>query len=246
MRVAVLDWGIGGVPCLRLLRERCVELDLLYISDAGHRPYGLLTAEELTERVDGLIGRASVDLVVLACNAASSIAADLSTSRPVESLVAHGVALARATGLDHMGILGGQRVVQQRTYGAPLEACGLRVTEVSGQPLSALVERAALTGAEPERAVEEVAKRLHGVPAVLLACTHYEALSPLLSAALPGADLLDPVPPMVEAVVRTRELRSAGGHGRLEAWTSGHADDMLRRARSVYGFELPTPTSSLE
>ena len=69
---------------------------------------------------------------------------------------------------------------------------------------------------------------LRGASSCLLACTHYPALSALLTAALPGVALLDPTPALVDHVVKQYALSNARGSGGLRAITTGSPQAMAR------------------
>ena len=52
-RIAVLDWGIGGLGVWRALRHRTLA-PTLYLSDSGAPPYGRLPARELSQRLEAV------------------------------------------------------------------------------------------------------------------------------------------------------------------------------------------------
>jgi glutamate racemase len=239
VKVAVLDWGIGGVTCAQGLRARCPNLDIVYLSDSGHTPYGLLPRGRLAERVRWLIERGDADLTLVACNAASSVLDTLDSTAEVEGLVDFALDLALETQAGSIGVLAGQRVVTDQIYSGPLRAAGRVVIDSCGQPLSALVERGELSGSGVTQAVAQCVAPLTGVSAVLLGCTHYAALTEVLSAALPHALWLDPVPRMLDRVTERYGLATVQGRGTLSAFTSGSYDEMSRAAASVYGYTMP-------
>ncbi len=246
MRVAVLDWGIGGSSCAQGLRARCPDLDIVYLSDSGHTPYGLLPRAALAKRVSRLLAMGQADLGVLACNAASSVLEEVHASHPVEGLVDYGLEVAMEVERGPIGVLAGQRVVTDGLYTRPLRAAGRTVLDSCGQPLSALVERGELSGRHVMEAVAGCISPLRGASAVLLACTHYAALSEHLRRAMPDVTLLDPVPRMVDVLVDRYGLSEAPGAGSLTVFTSGSPSEMRRAAASVYGWTLPPVLHGLE
>lgn len=239
MKVAVLDWGIGGVPCAQGLRERCPSLDLVLLSDAGHRPYGLVPRASLAKRVAWLLARGGADLTLVACNAASSVLPDVDTERPTLGLVEFGLELALAAPQEPIGVLAGQRVTTDEIYARPLRLAGRRVRASSGQALSALVERGETTGPRVKEAVAQALEPLADAASVLLACTHYPALTATLSAAAPGKAWLDPIPAMVRATVERYGLVSIPGSGALEVFTTGDHQAMRLAAENAFGVRLP-------
>ena len=238
MRLGILDWGIGGLDCLRRLRTRCADLDLVYVSDAGYTPYGKVPPRELAERVSRVIGEMNVDRVVLACNAASAVLGDIDVDLPLEGIIRHGVAAALATPHHHLGVVGGHRTIEDQVYGRPLRDAGRVVIERVAQPLSAHVEAGRLQGEEIRAALDAIVAPLAGVDALILACTHYCALTPLFEQALPGVQLIDPVVSLVTHLVEDWGLEAEPGSGALMVWNTGDPAQMQTSARRVFGVHL--------
>ena len=75
--ILVFDSGLGGLTVYREIAAVRPDADFLYVADDAAFPYGALTASALVERVVGLIGDLiethRPDLVVIACNTASTI-----------------------------------------------------------------------------------------------------------------------------------------------------------------------------
>ncbi len=228
MRVAILDWGIGGMPVALGLQAASPGTEFLYLSDSGFTPYGKLAREPLAERVSWLLRQTDTDLGILACNAASSVLSEIQCDYPIVGIIEHGLRVAMESTGDPVGVLAGDRVSEDGAYSRPLAAAGRRVLTGSGQPLSALVERGEVSGDTVEAAVARCVAPLRAASSCLLACTHYPALSALLTAALPGVALLDPTPALVEHVVKHYALSDARGSGGLRAITTGSPQAMAR------------------
>ena len=85
MRLAVVDWGIGGLGFLQRFAARHPDAGAVYLSDAGCTPYGRLARRALAARVDHLLrylaAAHGIDHAVLACNAASTVLGDLGVPR---------------------------------------------------------------------------------------------------------------------------------------------------------------------
>nr|MDT0523947.1 hypothetical protein [Streptomyces sp. DSM 41633] len=79
--LGIVDWGIGGIGLVRELDRRAPGLPVLYWSDAGAMPYGRMRSADLTARLYDVVSelaRRGATEVVLACNAASTVAPRLS------------------------------------------------------------------------------------------------------------------------------------------------------------------------
>jgi glutamate racemase len=227
--LGVLDWGIGGFGLVSRLPP---DAALCYLSDAGAPPYGTLDTEALCDRVAGgmrFLAAHGATHIVLACNAASSIL-DTLTARPVPvtGILDAGTRLALAAPGGTIGVTGGERTLAAGHHARALAAAGRLVRLASGQPLSALVEAGQLHGPTVEAEVQHVLDRLGPVDALLLACTHYPALSGVFQALRPGLPLLDPV----DALLETLPATAAGVR---RAWTTGDPVQTAWAAERVWG-----------
>src|SRR5215475_3648434 len=93
-RVLVFDSGVGGLSVLDAIAASKIDVELDYVADNAWLPYGLKSDAEIAARVPALLTRMvaqwSPDLVVLACNTASTIAlepARAALSQPVVGVV---------------------------------------------------------------------------------------------------------------------------------------------------------------
>ncbi len=245
-RRGILDWGIGGVGVLRALRERGVDDDVVYLSDAGVVPYGKQGRAALRTRlaqVAALFAREGAADVVVACNAASCAldGDDEMFETPSGSVVLHGivpaaVAAAAASPARRIGVLGGGRTIASGVYQERLPAAGARALRFAvAQPLSAFVEAGRLDGDDVVAAVRAALDALGDVDAVLLACTHYPALAPVF-ARLGAAPLLDPA---AHVAVPPRAARARGAPGAsLRFLTTGDPAAARVSASRAFGVDV--------
>ncbi|MBB4639045.1 aspartate/glutamate racemase family protein [Longimicrobium terrae] len=246
MKVAVLDWGIGGLAFLTRLRQAHPSVPAVYLSDAGTTPYGRLPRPALAARVDAMLRYAvdhhGADHAVLACNAASTVIRDLHASRDglgVIGVIEPAVAELARMSPSRIGVIGGARTITSNAYGRPLRAAGHDVIQRVAQPLSACVEAGRLDGDEVRGEVARILAPLRGVEVLVLACTHYSVLSPLLAELCPGATLFDPVESTLARVQAEWRLpRESDVSASVRILTTGDADAMKRSARLAFGLEL--------
>jgi glutamate racemase len=237
--VLVLDWGIGGFGVVRLLAERAPGLSLCYFSDAGFTPYGKVPAARLAARLNAVLSHFAargVRHAVIACNAASTAVPGLSlpAEMKITEVIGPGVALVREEKCAAVGLVGGVRTVRAGAHRARLRPLGVRVVSRVAQPLSALIEAGELRSPRVVAEVARIVAPLKKLPALLLACTHYPAISEVFAEALPGVKLLDPAERAVEEVLR---VVSNDGAGRLQVFTSGDAEATQGAARLAFGVE---------
>jgi glutamate racemase len=245
VRLAVLDWGIGGLGFLQRFAARHPDAGAVYLSDAGFTPYGRLPRRALAARVDRVLrhlGAAyGVDHAVLACNAASTVLADLGAPRSgiaVAGVIAPALAALARMPPARVGVIGGRRTIRSGAYGRALRGAGHHVRQRVAQPLSAHVEAGRLDGEAVRGDVARILAPLREVEVLVLACTHYPALAPLLAEGCPGADLFDPVDCTLARIEAEWPLGGAAP-GPHRVLTTGDADSMRRSARLAFGLDLP-------
>ena len=217
--IALYDSGLGGLSVVREVFARLPGEAVTYFGDTARVPYGPRPAAEILafnrEILDLLVG-AGAKLVVIACNTSSALAlpalrADCPV--PLIGLIDAGAeaAVAAARG-GEIGVLATEATVRSGAYGRAVAALapGARVRELACPTLVPLVESGAWTG-EGARAIvaAALAPFVEAPPAALvLGCTHYPHLAPLIQALLPGVALVDPA---AGVVARAAAILSAQG-----------------------------------
>ena len=148
-RLAIIDWGIGGISIYRLIKSRLGDIPITYLSDTGATPYGRMSRPQLVSRVNEVIAflqAQGVRHLVIGCNAASTVIPFLNaTATAVADLKITGViepAVRLVTGMqpDRLALIGGRRTVLSGVYRRAFAAHGIAVSQRIAQPLSALIE----------------------------------------------------------------------------------------------------------
>ncbi|HEX3345092.1 MAG TPA: aspartate/glutamate racemase family protein [Polyangiaceae bacterium] len=245
-RLGVLDWGIGGMGVVRELRRRAPRVPVVYASDTGFTPYGRVPRAELAARVAWMVGVLAAEgavAVVVACNAASTVLADVRRPPvPVFGVVESAVGVVPASFRGLLGIVGGARTIRSGLYARRLAGRGRRVVSRIAQPLSGHIEAGTAGSAECARDLDRILAPLRDADAVLLACTHYPAIAPALQARLPHATLLDPAEALVARVLSTAPLPRHPAADLL--FTTGDPSAMRASTRLAWAFD-PGPCARL-
>ncbi|MFK7998404.1 MAG: glutamate racemase [Polyangiales bacterium] len=239
MSLAVLDWGIGGVPTWNAIREQAPNLDTIYISDSGYAPYGTVPAPQLADRLRRLssaLMKRGVTQVAVACNAASVALEQLHDPPcPIVGIIDDGVGIALASGAQTIAVLGGEGTIDARVHERRLRAAGRDVIALPAQTLSAHVEAGRLNGVVVERDVEALVVAAAKSDAILLACTHYPALTPVFRQ-FTEAPLLDPCEAFARRVCHAAVQNV--GQGLHHALTSGDGERTRAAAKRAFGIDL--------
>ncbi len=241
--LGIIDWGIGGLGLLQALDRTAPGLSVLYWSDAGATPYGRMRVDELADRlttvVDTLAERGATE-VVLACNAASTVAGRLGGAAiPVEGIIDHGVASVPEELTGQVGVIGGRRTIAAGHYRRGLARRGRMVLSRVAQPLSAHIEAGRTDSPQFRADLAKILAPLRRVDALVLACTHYPAAREWFATALPHALLIDPAERMAAAIAeRYPHTRGTARVGARVFLTTGDPAAMRRGAALAWGAKL--------
>lgn len=236
--IGIIDSGLGGLSVLREIRALLPDEPLIYIGDSAWCPYGARPSAEIQARVfrltDHLLDR-GVKLVVLACNSATIAAVEaLRASYPIpfagmEPAVKPAAAASRS---GVVGVMATEASLAGEKFHKLVNdhAGGVRVITLPCPGLVELVERGELTGENAARVVDGYVRPLlaGGADVLVLGCTHYPFLRPLIeSAAGPEVGVIDTgaaVARRVRQILERDGLACGGGETSAatpEMWTTG-------------------------
>lgn len=249
--IGVFDSGVGGLSVLREIRARLPQEDLLYVADSGHVPYGEKSAEFIRERsqhiAEFLLAQGAKALV-LACNTATAAAvAELRAHYPELPIVGMEPAVkpaAAATRSGVVGVLATTGTLKSAKFAALLDRFASDVRVVT-QPCPGLVERieaGELDGPHTRALLRGwVAPLLaEGCDTLILGCTHYPFIKPLLRELVPeSVRLVDTgaaVARRLEQVLGERGLlAAAGGESAVRFWSSGQVQQLEQVLPTLWG-----------
>lgn len=250
--IGVFDSGVGGLTVLRALRAQLPNEEYLYVADSAHAPYGSKDEEYIQQRawhVAQFLLAHEAKLIVVACNTATAAAAAFLRARLATPVVGTEPALkpaAAATRSGVVGVLATTSTLQSAAFAALRARFGQQIRVVA-QPCPGLVERieAGDLMSEATRAlvVAYTGPMLAaGADTIVLGCTHYPLIAPLIAAvAGPNVALIETgtaVARQVEHVLAAHTLlatRTAAGH--TTYWTSGDPASVA----AVAAVLTPTP-----
>jgi glutamate racemase len=196
--IGVFDSGFGGLTVLKALLELIPEADYLYFGDTARLPYGSKSVETVAryavEAAHFLEGHGA-GLLVIACNTATALALDRITAAahvPVVGVVEPGAEAAASVSKNKkVVVMGTEATVSSHAYRKALEARGLNAREKACPLLVPLVEEGWVEHPVTEQVAgiylgEAFADGFQDADALVLGCTHYPLLKPLLRRAAPA------------------------------------------------------------
>lgn len=233
--IGVFDSGVGGLSVLREIRARLPRESLLYLADSGHVPYGEKSAEYIRQRCQGIAAfflQRHAKALVVACNTATAAAvADLRERYPTLPVIGMEPAVKPAVAASRsrvIGVLATTGTLQSARFAALLDrfASDVRVITQPCPGLVELIEAGRLDAPETRALLDRLVRPLlaEGCDTLILGCTHYPFIAPLLRQLLPpGNSLIDTgsaVARRLENVLLERGMCS-DGKGDVRFWSSG-------------------------
>jgi glutamate racemase len=235
--IGVFDSGVGGLSVLREIRALLPGEDLLYVADSGHAPYGHRAAEYILQRAEAITDffiTQGAKAVVVACNTATAAAVQILRSKYSLTIVAMEPALKPAAENTRSGIIA--ILATNGTLGSDNFARLAGKYSKSAQVLLQacpgfveLVEKAQLNEPDTIAQVEHYVSPLltQGADTLVLGCTHYPFLSPVIQSICgPQVSIIDPSPAVARQLHRRlmelELLCTERKSGTERFWTSGN------------------------
>ncbi len=219
--IGVFDSGIGGLTVVRALMERLPFEDIIYFGDTARVPYGVKsrdTIRSFTRQITEFLLAHDVKLLIVACNTMAAVAIDdvrgLSTV-PVLDVIDAGARAAVDITRKGVGVIGTPTTVNSNAYARSIHALNPDVHVYSQAcPLFVpLVEEGWLDNDVARLTAREYLKPVfvEQIDTLVLGCTHYPLLKPLLQeVAGPTIRLVDSAITVAEQTVA--ELDRLGLH----------------------------------
>ncbi len=249
--VGVFDSGVGGLSVLQALRQEIPGINFIYLADQAHVPYGSRSLEEVRNYSEGItrfLMAQGADLIVVACNAASAAAlVYLRQTFPASSFVGMEPAIKPAAERTHSGVVGvlaTPATFQGALYASVVErfANGVELLQSTCPGLVGQIEAGLLDTPNTRQILEEALEPMlkRGIDTVVLGCTHYPFVIPLIQEiAGPGVRVIDPAPAVARQARRLLKERDLGeaGSGRVRYLTSGEPGRLERLLPRLVGEE---------
>ncbi len=190
--IGVFDSGIGGLTVVDALAKSLPNESILYVGDTARVPYGnksKIRIQEFSNEITQWLVDQNSKMIVVACNTVSSLALDYIKSKfdlPIIGVIEPGIHSAISiTKNKRVGVLGTNATIKSDAYGEGLRAANDQISVVSQAcPLFVpLAEEGWVSGDVPTAIATtylEPIKRSN-VDTLILGCTHYPLLKPILS-----------------------------------------------------------------
>src|SRR5580704_18037721 len=248
--IGVFDSGDGGLTVLKALLEVVPDADYLYFGDTARLPYGSKSVETVARYAvedAHFLEAHGAELLVIACNTATALALNRITDAahvPVVGVVEPGAEAAASVSRNKkVVVIGTEATVSSHAYCKALQARGLNAREKACPLLVPLVEEGWVEHPVTEQVAriylgEAFADGFDDADVMVLGCTHYPLLKPLLRRVAPAhVSIVD----SAESTARTvaaylgelAPARSTGEERRKAARLTFFATDSVEKFRRL-------------
>ena len=226
--IGALDSGLGGLSVLREIRKALPLEDLLFACDCGKAPWGDRPGSWIEDRVmkiAGFLTAHRVKAIVVACNTATAAAIGFLREKyagmPIVGMEPAVKPACLATRSGVVGVLATERSLDGELFRrtAARYGSGIEVLTYPGTGFVELVEGDREDTPEAEATVRAAVEPMlaRGADQIVLGCTHYPFLTPVLERVVAGRGvaIVDPSPAVARRVAQLLDdcgLRAPADH----------------------------------
>ncbi|MDD4003590.1 MAG: glutamate racemase [Elusimicrobiaceae bacterium] len=248
--IGIFDSGLGGLTVLKAVQRLLPNENIIYYGDTAHVPYGSKSKKTVTDYslaiADFLTGR-HIKLLVIACNTASASAADIlkkHLSIPVTGVIVPGAqAACRASGTGRIAVIGTEATIRSGAYDKAIRKISktARVFNKACPLLVPLVEEGWWNDDITDLTARKYLEPLRGCGAdtLILGCTHYPVIRPVIQRAIGGGvtlvDSAEATAAAVRDMLRAQSLLRRSSGGRTAFYASDDPVRFARLAKNILG-----------
>ncbi len=200
--IGFLDSGVGGLTVIRELMRQLPHEEIVYIGDSARAPYGPRPAEQIREYTWELVNfllTKNVKMIVFACNTATAVAWKEVKEKldiPVLGVILPGSSAAIKSTLNgKIGIIGTPMTINSEVYPEKIKSLSpkMKVSGLACPKFVPIVESNEMGSSVAKKVVYESLAPLVGkVDTLVLGCTHYPLLRPIIQNVMgPDVKLID-------------------------------------------------------
>ena len=186
--IGIFDSGVGGLTVVKEIFKYLPDCQIIYFGDSARLPYGTRGAgfvKKYSEKITEWLLHKNARIIIVACNTASSLAADYLKTKfkgvPIFEMIDPAIAGAiAATKNKKIGIIGTRGTIKSNTYQEKFKEADASL-QIFSQPCPLLVPLVEEGMLDDEVTIQMLKKYINplkekGIDTLVLACTHYPLL----------------------------------------------------------------------
>lgn len=189
--IGLIDSGVGGLTVLKEALRQLPNEELVYLGDTARCPYGPRPAEQVIEytlQMAAFLMEQNIKLLVIACNTATAVALEIVREKlpiPVVGVILPGSrAAVKTTQTQRIGVIGTQGTIKSHSYRQAIlsKTADAAIFGLACPKFVPLVESNETHSPIAKKVVAETLRpmRRNKVDTLILGCTHYPLLRPLI------------------------------------------------------------------
>ncbi len=249
--IGVFDSGFGGLTVLRELRRVLPAAHYLYFGDTAHLPYGAKSVRTVAKYAIAsahFLEEHRIDLLVIACNTATALAFDdirNAVKVPVVGVVEPGAQKASDISRKRKAaVVATEATVSSHAYKRALQRLGVDATEKACPLFVPLVEEGWVEHPVTEQVAHIYIDEIFRGPGadadvLLLGCTHYPLIRPLLRRVVPQhVTIVDSAESTAAKVLEVLPPPSGSGTGSLRCFATDSTEKFSRIGEKFLGHPI--------
>lgn len=203
--IGILDSGIGGLTIARGVNKLMPNEQILFFGDTAHLPYGDKSAKAIrgyVNRISEFLLEKDCKMVLIACNSASAAAYEMLHRKHGKDYIIINVIdpivdwVCNHMEYKKIGVIGTKRTIQSRVYAKKIESLDpeLEVKSLATPLLAPMIEEGFFNNNISQTIINSYLsnKKLDGIEALILACTHYPLIKKEIETYYNGSvDIID-------------------------------------------------------
>ncbi len=225
--IGIFDSGVGGTSIWKEIVQLLPMEDTLYLADSKNAPYGTKSKEEILQlsiKNTEILLEKGAKIIVVACNTATTNAIDHLRKNYQVPFIGIEPAIKPAalrTTTKKVGVLATKGTLSSSLFHntSKMHAAGIQVFEQEGKGLVPLVEAGKARSEEAQFLLEKYVSPMltEGIDCLVLGCTHYPYLLPILRKIVPkNVQIIDSgfaVAKQTKAILKSQGLLKSGTKG---------------------------------
>lgn len=200
MKIGIFDSGIGGLTVFKEIEKRLPKNDYIYLGDTARLPYGIKSKKTIKtyslKNTDFLVDK-GCEIIIVACNSASSYSIPILKKRykiPIFNVIESGVN-AVSNNFSKVGIIGTPSTIESESYLKLLKKNKnlKKIISESCPIFVPIIEQGLYRKKSVNFLIKDNLKKFqrNKVEALILGCTHYPLIKPIIKKFLPNITLID-------------------------------------------------------
>ncbi|MGD1847652.1 MAG: glutamate racemase [Salibacteraceae bacterium] len=245
--IGIFDSGVGGISVWREVRQLLPYENFLYFADSANCPYGNRSHEEvlkLSEAATRFLLHHGAKTIVVACNTATAAAVKHLRSQFSIRFIGMEPAVkiaAKNTQSRHIAVLATEGTLKGNHFQNTMKryASDLDIMLQIGHGLVELVEEDRIETPEAKQLLRQYLDPMmhRKVDQIVLGCSHYPFLKPLIETLIPPhVSVIDPAPAVarrLRAVLKEEQLLNRQGDGKTHYFSSGTGKVLQRMVAHI-------------